>query len=79
MTESLVAAVDVASGDNVQITVAQKKKIAQGGWASVYRAEIDPGKQTIAIKQVKESKMYKVKWFETSANKSTASWRFCAP
>lgn len=79
MTESVVAAVDVASGDNVQITVAQKTKVAQGGWASVYRAEINPGRQTIAIKQVKGSKMYKVKCAEMCANKSTASWRFCAP
>ena len=77
--ERVVAAIDVASGHNVQITVAQKEKIAQGGWASVYRAEINPGKQTIAIKQVKESKMYKVMSVKTRANRSTARWRSCVP
>jgi len=68
VAESIITAIDVASGDNVQITVARKEKVAQGGWATVYRAEISPGKETIAIKELKETKVYKVISFETRAN-----------
>ena len=75
VSENLITAIDVASGDNVQITVARKEKVAQGGWATVYRAEISPGKETIAIKQLKETKVYKVVSFETRSNKSIARWR----
>jgi protein involved in polysaccharide export with SLBB domain len=75
--ENVVTAIEVASGDNVEITVVQKEKVAQGGWATVYRAEISPGKETIAIKQVKETKLYKVVSFERRVDKSIARWRFC--
>src|SRR5271155_3780876 len=73
--ENVITAIEVVSGENVEITVAQKEKVAQGGWATVYRAEISPGKETIAIKQLKETKLYKVVSFETRSNKSIARWR----
>jgi hypothetical protein len=75
--ENVITAIEVASGVNVEITVAQKEKVAQGGWATVYRAEISPGKETIAIKQVKETNLHKVVSFETRVDKSIARWRFC--
>ena len=43
-------------GDDVQITVEEKEQVAIGGWATVYRAKIVPIGETIAIKQVKETK-----------------------
>jgi hypothetical protein len=75
--ENVITAIEVASGENVEITVAQKEKVAQGGWATVYRAEISPGKETIAIKQLKETTVYKVVSFERRVDKSIARWRFC--
>ena len=75
--ENVITAVEVASGENVEITVAQKEKVAQGGWATVYRAEISPGKETIAIKQLRETNEHKVVSFERRVDKSIARWRFC--
>jgi len=77
VSENLITAIDVASGDNVQITVARKEKVAQGGWATVYRAEISPEKETIAIKQLRETNEHKVVSFERRVDKSIARWRFC--
>src|SRR5271154_4851828 len=75
--ENVITAVEVASGENVEITVAQKEKVARGGWATVYRAEISPGKETIAIKQLRETNEHKVVSFERRVDKSIARWRFC--
>ena len=75
--ENVITAIEVASGENVEITVAQKEKVAQGGWATVYRAEISPGKETIAIKQLRETNEHKVVSFERRVDKSIARWRFC--
>ena len=74
---NVITAIEVASGENVEITVAQKEKVAQGGWATVYRAEISPEKETIAIKQLRETNEHKVVSFERRVDKSIARWRFC--
>src|ERR1700685_3449152 len=77
LEENVVTAIEVASGENVAITVTQREKVAQGGWATVYRAEISLGKETIAIKQVKETNLHKVVSFERRVDESIARWRFC--
>jgi hypothetical protein len=57
---SVVSAIDVTSGDEVQIKVADQSLVAHGGWATVYRAQIVPDGELIAIKKVKETRQYKV-------------------
>ena len=57
-------AADVASRENVEITVAQKAEVAPGAWSTVYRAEISLGNKTIDIKQVMETKQYRVLFLE---------------
>ena len=76
VTVSVITAIDVASGDNVPITICQKTKIASGGWSTVYRAEIAPRNETIAIKQLKETKKYKVQYLEICVDGSIVRWRF---
>lgn len=60
MIVCVAKAIDATSGDDVQIMVEEKEQVAIGGWATVYRAKIVPTGQLIAIKQVKETKQYKV-------------------
>jgi hypothetical protein len=63
MTDFDVEAITVTSavGEKVQITIEDKEQIAKGGWATVYRAKlVRPTVETIAIKQVRETKQYKV-------------------
>ena len=48
------------SGEQLEITVEERYEVARGEWATVYRAKIAPTREIIAIKQVKETKQYKV-------------------
>lgn len=48
------------SGEKIEITVEDKEQVAEGGWATVYRAKLVPTGETIAIKEVRETKQYKV-------------------
>ena len=57
---SVISAIDVTSGDEVQIKVEDQGLVAKGGWATVYRAKILPDGDLIAIKKVKETRQYKV-------------------
>jgi hypothetical protein len=57
---SIVSAIDVSSGDQVQIKLEDHGLVAKGGWATVYRAKIVPDGEVIAIKKVKETRQYKV-------------------
>lgn len=49
----------------MQITITEKELIAKGGWASVYRAKLIPDGHVVAIKEIKETKQYKVKSFKS--------------
>jgi hypothetical protein len=60
VTAPMVMAVTTTSGDEEQITIEEKQQIAKGGWATVYRVKIVPSGELIAIKEVKETKQYKV-------------------
>jgi hypothetical protein len=53
-------AIETSSGKKVQINVQEKRLIAEGPWASVYRAKLLPTRQIIAIKEIRETKEYKV-------------------
>jgi hypothetical protein len=57
---SVISAIDVTSGDEVQIKVEDQGLVAKGGWATVHRAKIVPDGDLIAIKKVKETRQYKV-------------------
>src|SRR5271170_292090 len=57
-------AIDVTSGDQVEITVKDKKLVARGGWAKVYKGTIVPSGEVIAIKQVKETQQFKVRSYD---------------
>jgi hypothetical protein len=60
-------AINAVSGEEVQLTVEDKTAIAQGGWATVYRAKLAPSGAAIAIKEVKETSQYKVGVLRLSA------------
>ena len=55
-----IDAIATVSGDKVQITIEGKELLAQGEWASVYRGKLLPERQVVAIKEIKETKQYKV-------------------
>jgi hypothetical protein len=60
---SVFSAIDVSSGQEVQIKVEDQGLVAKGGWATVHRGRMLPDGEIIAIKQVKETKQYKVSRF----------------
>jgi len=61
-------AIATSSGEKVQITITEKELIARGGWASVYRAKLIPDGHVVAIKEIKETKQYKVKSLKSCTN-----------
>ena len=71
-------AISTTSGDRVEITIEDEEQIAKGDWATVYRAKIMPNGDRIAIKQVKETKQYKVDThLEQPLKMSIENWRSC--
>jgi hypothetical protein len=70
--------VNTKSGDEVQVCLEGKEQIAQGGWATIYRAKIAPSGEVIAIKEVKESRQYKVDPSDVfQLSPSIVNWKSC--
>jgi hypothetical protein len=70
-----VTVINPTSGGEVQIMVEAKEPVATGGWATVYRAKLVPTGELIAIKQVTDTKQYKVAPLIFRADKSIERWR----
>jgi hypothetical protein len=63
MAVSVIKATDTSTNEELDITIVDKVLIAKGGWATVYRATLVPSGETIAIKQVRETKQYEVRTY----------------
>jgi hypothetical protein len=68
-------AIATASGDRLQITICDKELVAQGDWATVYRGKLEPDQQVVAIKEIRETKQYKVMVFVVLTHGSIERWR----
>jgi hypothetical protein len=79
MTVSVIRATNAASNEEIEIIIDEKVFIARGGWATVYRAVLLPSREIIAIKQVTETRKYKVHHHILGTGRlrgnSTTSWK----